>query len=254
MPGPFRAILANAILCLAIFAGAAAHAQDGLDARLSEDRFANIQTGSYLAGDHVEFALDYQRGNFLLRFQDDPEVFVLYSDRASMGGRVLKYDSGETVIHVTVWGGITLYTDARPGGLPAVRTGDTAPFLLPDVSMSQIDNAAAAESRHLRALHLLRLGFTTDWNAIANNTGLRALYYDAMENAARGFNRFVASAAAREALSKHVNTVWISTAGRPTVNLSGKTLRVTFNPDAGYEGRASSRAIARGLSKLLGVP
>jgi hypothetical protein len=38
---------------------------------------------------------------------------------------------------------------------------------------------------------------------------------------------------------------------RPSVRLNGKTLIVSFDPGRGYIGRASSRAIARGLAKVL---
>ena len=250
---PLRTILANALLSLALLWGGAAHAQDSMSEMLSRERLGVIEPGTYLASDTVGFAIESEGANFLLRFQGAPEVFVLYADRASMGGRILKYDSGETAIQVTVWGGITLYTDAKPNGLPAVRNGDAQPFALPAVSMNDMQNAASDESQRLAYIRRLRLGISTDWNAIAGNSGLRAIYYDAMENAARGIERFTAAGPARDALSKRVDTVSITPAAKPTVNVAGKTLLVTFNPGSGYVGRASSRAIARGLSKLFAV-
>jgi hypothetical protein len=249
----FRSIFATAMLSLSVFAGAPARAQDSISERLLEDHFANVQTGSYLAGDSVAFALDSQRGNFLLRFQGSPEVFVLYVDRASMGGRVMKYDSGETAIQVSVWGGITLYTDAKPGGLPADRTGDVQPFVLPIVSMETMEDTIDGDIQRLYALWHLKLNATTDWNAIDNNAALRALYFDALENAMRGIERLGGMHAAHDALARRVDTVSLVAAGRPAINLSGKTLVVTFNPNAGYAGRASSRAIARGILQLFGL-
>ena len=67
---------------------------------------------------------------------------MLYADHASLGGRVLKYDSGETAILVTVWGGLTLYTDAQPSGLPAVRTADAAAPTPPSIGLSDMQNEA----------------------------------------------------------------------------------------------------------------
>jgi hypothetical protein len=54
-------------------------------------------------------------------------------------------------------------------------------------------------------------------------------------------------------MSKRVDTVSIMAAPRPKVNIAGHTLQVTFNPGAGYVGRASSRAVARGLMKLFAI-
>jgi hypothetical protein len=249
----FRKILANAMISLALLFGGAAHAQDSITDMLARQRFGAIEAGSYLAGDTVGFAIQNLGTNFLLRFAGNPETFVLYGDRASMGGRVLKYDDGETAIQVSVWGGVTLYTDAKPGGLPAVRTGDAQPFALANISQGEMQAQVSDEAQHLAYTRKLQIMFNTDWNAIANNAGLRALYYDAMENAVHGIERFTGAAAAREAMAKRVDTVAIVPASRPTVNMAGRTLQVTFNPGAGYVGRASSRAIARGLAKLFGV-
>jgi hypothetical protein len=249
----FRTILANAMLSLALLFCSTAHAQDSIGEILSRERLGAIAPGAYMAGDNVGFTLQNLGTNFLLRFQNAPEVFVLYAERASMGGRILKYDDGETAIRVTVWGGITLYTDAKPGGLPAARSGDASPFTLANVSLGDLQNAASDEAQRLAYVRKLRLAITMDWNAIAGDSGLRALYYDAMENAVHGIDRFTASAAGRDAMSKRVDDVSIVTAARPTVNIAGRTLLVTFNPSAGYVGRASSRAIAHGLSKLFSV-
>ena len=249
----FRTILANAMLSLVLLMGGAAQAQDSLTDMLSRQRLGAIDPGTYLAGDSVGFAIQTLGANFLLRFQGAPEVFVLYADRASLGGRVLKYDDGETAIQVTVWGGITLYTDAKPGGLPAVRSGDAQAFALPAIPLAQMQSNASDDGQRLAYTRRLQITFTTDWSAIADNASLRALYYDAMENAVHGIERFTASASARDVMSKRVDTVSLAPAARPTVNMAGRTLLVTFNPGAGYVGRASSRAIASGLAKLFGI-
>jgi len=59
---------------------------------------------------------------------------------------------------------------------------------------------------------------------------------------------------AREALARRVAVISIQTNSRPTIVLNGKTLVVTYNPGRSFEGRASSRAIARALATLLSVP
>ncbi len=132
MARPFLAVAAA--LVLALSAAPSAWAQSPLASRLSNDRLGTIQPGRYQAGDDTVFEIAPAGRNYLLRFADSPEVFVLYVDHASLGGRVLKYDSGKTALQIAGWGGMTLYTDAKPGGLPALRTGDATPPQLPVVS------------------------------------------------------------------------------------------------------------------------
>ena len=82
---------------------------------------------------------------------------------------------------------------------------------------------------------------------------MRALCFDAMENTARGIDRFAAGNAARNAFAQKIDTVRMALGVKAVVYLSGKTLNVTFNAHKGYVGRASSRGIARGLGILLSV-
>ncbi|HSM95823.1 MAG TPA: DUF4908 domain-containing protein [Rhizomicrobium sp.] len=244
-------------LCIAILtlilasASVPAYAQDVFGGRLSLERLGEVKPGEYLAGDNVRFTLVNDGDNFLLRFDSNPEVFVLYTGHASLGGRILKYDSGETALQVAGWGGMTLYTDSAPTGLPAVRTGDATDPAPPNVSLSDMQNAAEDETQHLAYTRGLRLGVTADWQALAGNAGMRALAFDTMENAVRGLDRFSYNAAGREAIAHRVDNVMIEAAVKPTLLLKARTLTVTFNPARGYEGRASSRAIARALGSLF---
>lgn len=251
MARPFLAIAAA--LTLACMAAPAAHAQSSLAAKLATGRLATVQSGTYQAGDSIEFMLDDEGTHYLLRIAGNPEVFVLYSGHASLGGRVLKYDSGETALQITGWGGITLYTDNRPGGLPAVRMGASTPPSRPDVSLDEVKSAAADEAQHLAYLRRLNLSFSADWNALSQNAALRALCFETLENAARGIDRFAQGPAGRSTLEAHVSAVLVATSGKPTMQLKGKSLTVTFDPDKGYAGRASSRAIAHALATIFHV-
>lgn len=233
-----------------------AHAQDNLGAKLQADANAmgNIRPGAYLAGDTIKFLLDRYGNKFLLRFSGDPEIYVLYSDRASLGGRVLKYDTGATVISIAGWGGMTIYTDPHPEGLPAARTGDSSSPSLPPVSLPDAQNATSDEGQHLSYAHKSRIAVTADWNDIAHNAQDRAQAFDAMQNTVRGMDRFSALSQQGRAALMRIDTLKITlTGGRPTATINGKTLIVTYNKDQGFAGRASSRAIARALGLLLRV-
>src|SRR3954471_12691469 len=147
---------------LAWLTPSAAHA--GFFERLLNGRLGTVQDGLYLAGDQITFQIQRTGKIYLLRFGTDPETFVLSSDHTSLGGRMLKYDSGEIAIRVSGWGALTLYTDAQPNGLPAVRTGD-APAIGPSaVSVKDVQFIAAQEAERLKQQRRLRIAFVVDWS------------------------------------------------------------------------------------------
>ena len=223
-----------------------------LGEKLASEKLADVREGTYQAG-NIVFTLDRDGGHYLLRFANEPEIFVLYADHASLGGRVLKYDSGQVVLKITGWGGMTVYTDKKPDGLPAVRNGDSDPPSLPAVSLAAMKHAASDEAEHLAYMHRLNLSFSADWNKLAGDAGLRALSFDTLENTARGIGRFASMPKGQSAIASHVKIVMMAESRKPTLQLKGNTLIVTYDPDMGYAGRASSRAIARGLSKIFHI-
>jgi hypothetical protein len=222
--------------------------------RIQQQHFGSITTGNYQAGDNLRFSIDRYRDEFLMRITGQQEVFVLYSDYGSLGGQVLRYDSGAIAIQVAGWGSMTIYTDDQPQGLPAVRTGDSFPPGPPSVSLSQMQSAADDEAAHLSYARGVHVSITADWNALSGDSGLRSLAFDGMENAARGIDRFTANPAARAVFTQRVSAVRMQTSEKPMIQMNGKTLIVTFDPRQGYMGRASSRAIAFALGKLFAVP
>jgi hypothetical protein len=241
---PLSAMLA---ITLALFCATPVSAAPGFFERLLGGRLGSVQGGTYLAGDKIHFQLERFGHDFLIRFDNNPETFVLYADRTSMGGRVLKYDSGETAIRVAGWGALTLYTDAQPNGLPAMRSGD-APSLSPaPVSVQNVQFLAAQEAARLNHVRHLHIAFVVDWSVLETDNALCAAASNALENAARGIERYVHDGQNRKELLAHVRTVTLATARRPTLTLQDKTLIVTFNPERLYSGSASSRAIARAL-------
>jgi hypothetical protein len=84
--------------------------------------------------------------------------------------------------------------------------------------------------------------------------GVRALAFDAMENAARGIDRFTANPNARNLFGQRVISVRLSISDKPYIKITDRVLIVTFNPRTGYFGRASSRAIATALGKMFAIP
>lgn len=248
-----RSVTLFAFIAILTISGVAA-AQDDIGARMSQESIGDIHTGTYSVGEEVKFSLNRYLDRYLLRFAGDPEIYVLYADHGSLGGRVLRYDSGATALQVSGWGAITLYTDAEPSGLPAERTGASSLPTVAQVSLHDMQTAADDEAKHLAYTRRVHISFSADWPALAGDPEMRAFAFDAMQNAGRGIDRFAATRAGRTALNAKVDAVQIVAGGRPLLELRGRTLDITFDPAQGFSGRASSRGIARALGLLFSVP
>jgi len=227
----------------------------GMASRLAAERIGAIQPGLYSAGEGSSFTLEpYGTGKYLLRFSDHAENFVLTVDRASLGAKLLKYDTGTTALRVSIWGGLTLYTQDAPQGVPATYQ-DTAPPTAPlALSAPELETAFNDETSHLAYVQNIALKFSADPAILAADPEARGRAFGALINAAVGIERFLASnPLARQTLVKRVNSVKLAEGGKPTIALSGQTLLISFVPGEGHEGHASSLAIQQELSKLLAV-
>ncbi len=247
-----------AVLAAALFLGcinvAPSRAQSVFLQRLQNDRLGAIRDGTYQAGDDISFSLNREGPYYLLRFAGQREVFVLHSKNASLGGRVLKYDTGRTVLQITGWGAMTLYTNTKPSGLPVTRTGDSRPPTMPLVSLDDVKVAASAEAQRLATTHELFLTFHASWQGLSDDAESRAACLDALENAAKGIARFATNPAGQRALATEVQNVRVMQAAAPSLYRSGHDLIVTYAASKGFAGRASSRAITRVLHQIFHIP
>ena len=227
----------------------------GMASRLASERIGPVQAGVYSAGDSGTFTLEpYANGKYLLRFAGHAENFVLTMERASLGAKLFKYDTGTTAIRVSVWGGVTLYTQDAPQGVPATYQGATQPSTALEISAQELQTAFNDEGSHLGYVQNIALKFSADPAVLAADPETRGRAFDALVNAAVGIERFLAAnPAGRQILTKRVNSVKVAEGGKPTVSLTGQTLLVSFVPGEGHEGHASSLAIQQELGKLLAV-
>jgi len=229
----------------------------GMASRLAADRVSAIKAGRYNAGDSGSFTLEaYPGGKYLLRFADRGESFVLTSERGSLGVKLLKYDTGTVALRVSVWGGLTLYTQDAPQGAPATFQGAAPPAAVLAINNAELQTALNDEANHLNYVQNIALKFSADPAVMAADPETRGRAFDALINAAMGIERFLAATpAARPLLVKRVNSVKVAEGGKPTVALLGQTLVVSFVPSEGHEGHASSLAIQQELGKLFaGTP
>ena len=247
-----------AVLAAALSVGCVSAAPSGAQSvflqRLQNDRLGAIRGGTYQAGDNISFSLNREGPYYLLRFAGQREVFVLHSKNATLGGRVLKYDSGRTVLQITGWGAMTLYTDAKPSGLPVTRTGDSTPPTMPLVSLDDVKVAASAEAQKLAATHRLSLSFRASWQQLASDAASRAGCLDALENVAKGIGRFAMVPAGQKAMATEVQSVLVIQGAAPSLYRSGRELIVTYVAAKGFAGLVSSRAVARVLHQIFHIP
>jgi hypothetical protein len=255
-----RHFVIAASLLAALAAALPAHAQpvaappaSRMAARLSAERVSDVQPGLYSAGDGSDFVLKPYGAKYLLQFVGGFENFVLTVDRGSLGTKLLKYDTGTTALRVSVWGGMTLYTQAAPGGLPATRQGDLPPQNASlTVSPQELQTAFSDEAGHLAYTQNIALRFSADPSVLAADAETRGRAFDALNNTALGIEHFLTFApASRQALIHRIKDVKITEGARPTLMISGQTLLISFAPDEGHEGHASSLAITQALCKLL---
>jgi hypothetical protein len=227
----------------------------GMASRLASERIGPVQAGLYSAGDSGSFTLEsYAGGKYLLRFSGHAENFVLTMERASLGAKLFKYDTGTTAIRVSMWGGVTLYTQDAPQGVPAAYQGATQPSTVLEISAQELQTAFNDEGSHLTYVQNIALKFSADPAVLSSDPETRGRAFDALVNAAVGIERFLAAnPAARQVLTKRVNSVKVAEGGKPTVTLTGQTILISFVPGEGHEGHASSLAIQQELSKLLAV-
>lgn len=225
----------------------------GMSARLSAERVSLVEPGLYSAGEDRDFTLEpYGKDKYLLRLWGSSENFVLSGERGSLGTRFLKYDTGATALRVSVWGGLTLYTQDNPGGVPATRMGDAPPPASLAVSSGELITAFNDESSHMTYVQKIAVKFAADPAVMAADAETRGRAFDALTNAALGIERFLTSLpVARSLFAKRVNTVKVAEGGKPTITLTGQTLLVSFVPGEGHEGHASSLAIEQELTRLL---
>ncbi len=231
---------------------ARAEATDPMSARLSAEKVGDAEPGLYNTIDGQSFNLSTYGDKFLLQSPDSPEIFVLTVEPVALGTKLLKYDTGATALRVSVWGGLTLYTAEAPNGVPATRQADPPATPHPAVSQPDLEAAFNDEASHFSYANNMNLHFAADAD-IAADPDSRAMAFDTLANTALGLERFAAAPPARQALTHHIDTVRLEAGPKPGVSLQGRTLLVSFSPQEGLSGCASSHAVAHQLGKLLSV-
>lgn len=191
----------------------------------------------YVLEDGGAFVLDRTQGRTLLKFENSPEVWALQAQPAPRGDVIYKNDLGEPMLRATRLGGVTIFTDRRPGGSAAALAGNGAPLRLqPMGPQALLERLAQASARSSKAAKRL-IAFDADATPASS-----ALIADAALIASEAMVRLSRQPDGRAALA-NVKQVRLSEGRKPGAQLAGGVMKITVAPAQGLAGRPSSEKI-----------
>ena len=232
------AVLATAVCAAPAWAGPESLRQglfghEGFEAR----PFNTPTVAHYVSEDGDSFVLDRSQGRALLKFDNSPEVWALQPHPAPRGDVIYKNDLGEPVLRATRLGGVTLFTEQRPGGSAAALEGGGSPLRLqplgPQALLERLAQASARASHAARRL----IPFDADANPSSS-----ALIADAAVVASEAVVRMTHRSDSRALLTRF-KQVRLAEGRRPGVELIRGSLTITVTPTLGLAGRPSSERI-----------
>ncbi|RAK61751.1 DUF4908 domain-containing protein [Phenylobacterium hankyongense] len=183
------------------------------------------------------FVLDRTQSRPLLKFDNDPEVWALRSQPAPRGDVIYKNDLGEPVLRATRLGGVTLFTDQRPGGSAAALSGGGVPLRLsplgPQALLERLAQASARASRAARRL----IPFDADASPASS-----ALIADAATVTSEAVVRMTRRNDGGNLLAR-LRQVRLVEGRKSSAQLNQGTLQITVAPSEGLAGRPSSERI-----------
>ncbi len=207
---------------------------------MERGREAAPMVARYVIDEGGVFILDRTQAHPLLKFDDSPEVWVLWPSRGPRGDIIYRNDVGEPMLRATRLGGMTVFTARRPMGSAAalagagtsIKTGPIGPFVL----YNRLYQASVRVSR--AAQHTI--GFE------APDTGKESdnLIADAAMVAVEAFIGMAAHPEARSALARVAKISFVE-GPKPNAVVAGGVLTITVDAAEGVAGRPSSRRIMK---------
>lgn len=208
------------------------HPRDGRDASAPP-------VAHYFSEDGDGFTLDRSQPKPLLKFDNSGEMWILLPQPAPHGDIIFRNDLGEPVLRVTRMGGMTLFTDLRPGGSAAALAGPAAPLRLPPLGPQALgDRLLAASARASRAARRL-IPFDAEATPVS-----AALIGDAAMVASEALVRMARRADARRLLDR-ILKVQLREGGKASAAINDGVLQVVVVPPQGLAGRPSSDRIVQ---------
>lgn len=240
------AALAGASLVGAASLGLALPAAAGPADRLRDSLFKNrgaeagqLPVTCFVSEDGRVFTLDRTQPTPLLKFEDNPEIFVLAPSPAPRGDVIYKNDLGEPVLRATRLGGFTLFSDRRPGGEAVSRAAGCGPLRLMVLGPEALGQRMLQAS--VRSGRAARRSVVFEAEATPRSAALIA---DSAVVVTLAFLQLSSKDGGRAVLSK-VGKVQFSEGRKTSASFASGTLRIVVSPAQGLAGRPSSEKIIK---------
>ncbi len=199
----------------------------------------------------VGFVLDLTGEAPKLRFDGSEEILLLRWAPAAGGDRLLIREDQFVVIRISALGGLTLFTQEHPRGVPVapdrrpvqpLRSNAPAIAMVRDYA-SRIMAQARAETGRMVFLE-------ADWDLAARDPIVRSLLFDSIRNAGTALLNWIRSGPGRDAAGVSLKRIRFVTGPVAIPYRQGDMLVVTFTPSMGLGGRPSSDVIQRQLAQF----
>ena len=206
------------------------------------DRSQTLPTARYVSQEGETFVFDRSQPRALLKFDDSPEVWVLRPQPAPRGDVIYMNDAGQPVLRATRLGGLTLFTEDRPGGTAAALAGGGSALRLAQLGPQQLlERLAQASARATRAARRL-IPFEADASPASS-----AITADAAMVAAEAVIRMTRRPDAKSILSRFTKIRLIEGRKAQAVVQQG-VVQITVAPTDGLAGRPSSDRIIAAIA------
>jgi hypothetical protein len=187
-----------------------------------------------------EFVLDRSHHPFLLKFDDDPEVWVVSPSRGPRGDILFKDDIGDILLRVTKLGGVTAFTSRRPMGSAATLDGSASPLHLTPIGPTALFQRLIIAS--VRCGHVSR--HSVSFDALEADAKSAPLMADAALSVIDAFVGLAGTAEGRLALGR-VARVQLIVGPTPQAWMRHAVLIVAVTPNDGLSGHPSSARLAQ---------
>lgn len=192
----------------------------------------------YVSEDGHSFVLDRSQPRPLLRFEDNPEVWVLHPQPAPRGDVIFKNEFGEPVLRATRLGGVTLFTPHRPGGEAVSLAGEGVSLRLlpigPHALLMRLAQASARISRAARRTVVVEAEATPASSALMADAAMVTSVALARMTEKKDGRRLLAG----------IEKVMLVEGKKPSAKMNAEgELLITVAPQQGVAGRPSSHRI-----------
>ena len=214
---------------------------------------SNPPVARYVAGQGLSFTFDRSEGapQALLRFDGNPEVWVLEPSPGPRGDTIYRNDVGDQVLRVTRLGGVTLFTPRIPEGVPAALLGDAEDLMPPPIIPLELLSQRGAQAAYRVALAIQQaqgiqrpINFTTHFVPLA----WTPQFIDAFNVAVDAIVKLSRDRRSKAFLAK-LESVQFVAGQKPDVTVNGAVITITLVPTKGFAGRPSSDRIIKALPK-----